>query len=397
MNFQTLLIKMLIEEHGFFKKHRSIISRYKFDNNYSNFLLECIREHYSQYNTTPSYDILRMIIDQQVVGDSMAGKVILDHLDQIQMIRWNEGEQEYIKKNIKGKLQKYLIEQTADRVEKMDHASLLQVIKEIENLKQDSFEYEIKHLWELENDHHRIPVETGIDLIDDNGGVAKGEIAILLASTGIGKSVFLTHIASELMLRNNKVLHIVFEGALNDYIGLHRRKLGNYTNDQIKTGKTTSNLKVVKMSSGKTSLNDVSNLIEYLGSDFIPDVVVIDYIDVIAPSTSKKENWQSEIITSTELEDFCIKHNVVCWTAVQTNRSGLNENIPTLNQMGGSVSKGQKASMVLGVSRTSIHQKENKADIAILKNRHGSTGELLGVEWNPTTMKLDLNPKKVFI
>ena len=397
MNFQTLLIKMLIEEHGFFKKHRSIIARYKFENNYSNFLLECIREHYSQYNTTPSYDILRMIIDQQVVGDSMAGKVILDHLDQIQMIRWNEGEQEYIKKNIKGKLQKYLIEQTADRVEKMDHASLLQVIKEIENLKQDSFEYEIKHLWELENDHHRIPVETGIDLIDDNGGVAKGEIAILLASTGIGKSVFLTHIASELMLRNNKVLHIVFEGALNDYIGLHRRKLGNYTNDQIKTGKTTSNLKVVKMSSGKTSLNDVSNLIEYLGSDFIPDVVVIDYIDVIAPSTSKKENWQSEIITSTELEDFCIKHNVVCWTAVQTNRSGLNENIPTLNQMGGSVSKGQKASMVLGVSRTSIHQKENKADIAILKNRHGSTGELLGVEWNPTTMNLDLNPKKVFI
>ena len=397
MNFQTLLIKMLIEEQGFFEKHKSIIARYKFDNNYSNFLLECIREHYSQYNTTPSYDILRMIIDQQIVGDSMAGKVIIDHLDQIQMIQWNEGEQEYIKKNIKSKLQKYLIEQTADRVEKMDHASLLQVIKEIENLKQDSFEYEIKHLWELENDHHRIPVQTGIDLIDNNGGVAKGEIGILLASTGIGKSVFLTHMASELMLRNNKVLHIVFEGALNDYIGLHRRKLGNYTNDQIKTGKTTSNLKVVKMSSGKTSLSDISNLIEYLGSDFIPDAVVIDYIDVIAPSAAKKENWQSEIITSTELEDFCIKHNVVCWTAVQTNRSGLNENIPTLNQMGGSVSKGQKASMVLGISRTSSHQKENKADIAILKNRHGSTGELLGVDWNPTTMKLDLNPKKVFI
>ena len=397
MNFQTLLIKMLIEESGFFKKHKSIIARYKFENNYSNFLLECIREHYSQYNTTPSYDILRMIIDQQIVGDSMAGKVILDHLDQIQMIQWNEGEQEYIKKNIKGKLQKYLIEQTADRVDKMDHASLLQVIKEIENLKQESFEYEIRHLWELENDHQRIPVQTGIELIDQNGGVAKGEIGILLASTGIGKSVFLTHMASELMLRGNKVLHIIFEGALNDYIGMHRRKLGNYTNDQIKTGKTTSNLKVVKMSSGKTSLNDVSNLIEYLGSDFIPDAVVIDYIDVIAPSTSKKENWQSEIITSTELEDFCIKHNVVCWTAVQTNRSGLNENIPTLNQMGGSVSKGQKASMVLGVSRTTIHQKENKADIAILKNRHGSTGELLGVDWNPHTMKLDLNQKKVFI
>jgi replicative DNA helicase len=399
MNYSHLLLKLIIENPTFLKRNFSTLKSYRFDNVSINFLFENIKEHWIEYKTIPSYEFLKMRIDENIVASGTPMKqMIFDQLDSIESIQLKKGDIKYVEDNLKRKLAQMIISDISQmgKVGNMESEEILSKIKQIENLKKDHKEYEIKHLWELDEDFFREKIPTKIPIIDDNGGVARGEIGIMLASTGIGKSVFLTHLASEVMLQGFKVLHIVFEGATNDYIRMHRNKLGNYTNDQIKSGKTTHNLKVVKMVSGKTTLTDISNLIEGM-DDFNPDAVVIDYIDVIAPSTTKKESWQAEIQTSTELEEFCQKHNVACWTAVQTNRSGLTGDLPTLNQMGGSVSKGQKASMVLGISRSKQQIQDNQADIAILKNRHGSTDELHNISWNPTTMQINFTKEKFIL
>jgi archaellum biogenesis ATPase FlaH len=399
MNYSHLLIKLILENPTFLKRNFKTLKHYKFDNVSTNFLMENIKEHWIEYKTIPTYELLKMRIDENIVSSATPMKqMIFDQLDNIQSIQLKKGDIKYIEDNLKRKLADMIISDISEmgKIGKMESHEILSKIKQIENLKKDQPEYEIKHLWELEDNFSREIIPTKISIIDDNGGVARGEIGIMLASTGIGKSVFLTHLASEVMLQGYKVLHIVFEGATNDYIRMHRNKLGNYTNDQIKSGKTTHNLKVVKMVSGKTTLTDISNLIEGF-EEFSPDAVVIDYIDVIAPSTTKKESWQAEIQTSTELEEFCQKHNVACWTAVQTNRSGLTGDLPTLNQMGGSVSKGQKASMVLGISRSKQQIQDHQADVAILKNRHGLTDELHNISWNATTMQINFTKEKFIL
>jgi len=145
-------------------------------------------------------------------------------------------------------------------------------------------------------------------------------------------------------------------------------------------------------------LTDIQDFMETLKVEgFTPDAICLDYLDLLAPTKIRKENWMSEINTSNELEEFCWKNNLVFWTAVQTNRSGLNNEIPDLSQMAGSVSKGQKATMVLGVSRTNQQIDDNKADVAIIKNRYGKTASAHNIQWNPNTMEIEIKENEQFI
>ena len=399
MNYENLLLKIIIEEPKFFKKNKNILKKYKFKNKVVDFIYTNVKEHYDKYGEIPTYDILNIRIDENIPSKIVDGKetntmkkqIIEQVKYHIKDVEISESERKYLMDNLKNKLEENMISNVGEEIHKIDSDKLHSMLIEIDNLKKGDYEYEVKNLWDYDEELEREVIPTGIELIDNNGGVGRGEIGIMLASTGIGKSVFLSFMANQLMLRGLKVLHIVFEGATNDYIRLHRVKLGNPTNDMLKRGKTTSNLKVVKMFSGKTSLSDIQDFIEQLkGEGFTPDAICLDYLDLLAPTKIRKENWMSEINTSNELEEFCWRNNLVFWTAVQTNRSGLNNEIPDLSQMAGSVSKGQKATMVLGVSRSNLQIDDNKADVAIIKNRYGKTAQAHNINWNPNTMEINI-------
>jgi len=406
MNYDNLLIKMILEEPKFFKKNKNILKKYRFKNKAIDFIYTNVKEHFDLYNEIPTYEILNIRIDENLpskiedgVEKNILKKQIMEHVKyQIQDIQMTDGEKKYMIDNMKRKLEENMISNVGEEIHKIDTDTLFSKLKDIEKLKKNDYDYEVKNLWDYDEELERDVIPTGVDLIDNNGGVGRGEIGILLASTGIGKSVFLSYMANQLMLRGLKVLHIVFEGATNDYIRLHRVKLGNPSNELLKRGKTIPNLKVVKMYSGKTSLSDIQDFMETLKAEgFTPDAICLDYLDLLAPTKVRKENWMSEINTSNELEEFCWKNNIVFWTAVQTNRSGLNNEIPDLSQMAGSVSKGQKATMVLGVSRTSQQIDDNKADVAIIKNRYGKTSSAHNIKWNPNTMEIEIKENEQFM
>lgn len=391
-NFDLYIIKMVIEEPSLYKKNKNILKKLKFPNKNLQFIFQNIIEFYNSYNKTPDYDFLKSKIQIELPDkEGTLLRMMFDMLDTIQSLELSEGDRLYVMDNIKYRLEEMLITKVGNEIHNMKKDDLHTQLKEIENLQKDEYEYEIKHLWDYDEEIEREVIPTGVKMIDENGGVGRGEIGIMLASTGVGKSVFLSYMANQLMLFGNKVLHIVFEGATNDYIRLHRVKLGNPSNDLLKRGKTTKNLKVVKMHSGKTSLSDIQDFLEILKDEgFVPDAICLDYLDLLAPTKVRKEMWMSEINTSNELEEFCWRNNIVFWTAVQTNRSGLNNEIPTLSQIGGSVSKAQKATMVLAVSRTNQQIDGNTADVAIRKNRYGKTCEAHNIEWNPDKMVINI-------
>jgi len=398
MNYDNLLLKVILEEGGFFKRYSSQIKKLQLDNKHFNFLLNIIKEHYDEYKVVPDYDILKIKLTEELSNEQMV-KVLTDTITfQIEERKISEGDIKYIKDNLVQRIQNSMIKQAMNNLDKGKTDGLHNDLKEIEKVSSSTEEYEIKMLWDYDEQLEREVIPTNIPMVDENGGVGRGEIGILLAPTGVGKSVFLSYLANNFMLGGSKVLHIVFEGATNDYIRLHRVKLGNPSNDMLKRGKTTSNLKVVKMHSGKTNLYDIQDLLDrFKDEGFVPDVICLDYLDLIAPTKVKKESWMSEINTSNELEEFCWRNHIVFWTAVQTNRSGLNNEIPTLGQIAGSVSKAQKASMILGLSRNNLQIEDNTADVAIIKNRYGKTATANNCLWNPDEMKINITPNENII
>jgi predicted ATP-dependent serine protease len=220
-------------------------------------------------------------------------------------------------------------------------------------------------------------------------------MGIVIAPTGVGKSTCLTHIASEMAQDKNKVLHIIFEGDLNRQLELHNRKLG--------TERLSSNLvhlkdylKIAKLPEGETTISDVIGAIEKTKKSIDGiDVVVIDYLDCIKSNNKFRDFWQGESDVVNELEKYAVDNNIVVWTAVQTNRTGLNGEDGNNSQVAGSKKKLDKASMVVFLTRNETQKENNTATMKITKNRHGVLAEVKNFKYNPSEIIIDTDNQQL--
>jgi replicative DNA helicase len=392
-DFENKMLKCIFNKPNILIKNIEYISRDElFVEKYNKYILQHIIEYYTKYNEVPSIDfVCDMIINEGL--SSHITKICIDHITLvIEPIELTEGEMSYLEDNIKKRLKDNIVSKTANRIEKLTSAELEKNISDVYNLQQENPNYETIHLWEELEEEKRQPIPTGLELIDEYG-IAKGELGLLLAGTGVGKSVFLTYLANNFMLGGYKTLHIVFEGHKNTYLRAHRTKLGNPTTEKLRIGKTIPNLRIVQMKSNNTTTKDIESLLNNTIQDgFIPDVIVLDYVDCLVGSTTK-EIWQQDIKIVNELEHISQKYNIALWSAVQANRSGINKEL-SLENIAGSITKAQKASFILALTRSPEQEELNRATMSVLKNRFGDKRTSYDCVWNPAEMKIELPIKE---
>ena len=160
-------------------------------------------------------------------------------------------------------------------------------------------------------------------------------------NTGVGKSLFLCHLASAYYAMGHNVLYITME--------LSEEKVGERIDanlldiglDQIETipldsfnkkinrikSKVTGKLIVKEYAPGSCSAANFRYLINELKlkQNFHPDIVMIDYLNICASSRLKRANSNSyEYLKSVaeELRGIGVDLNIPIWTAIQTNRAG---------------------------------------------------------------------------
>jgi hypothetical protein len=104
---------------------------------------------------------------------------------------------------------------------------------------------------------------------------------------------------------------------------------------------------------------------------------------------NKNETWKNDIYIINDMEHLSQKYQIAIWTAVQANRSGISKEL-TLENTSGSISKVQKASLVISLSRNEFQEEDNRADVRVLKNRTGQKRASLNCVWNPKTMEIQL-------
>jgi replicative DNA helicase len=239
-------------------------------------------------------------------------------------------------------------------------------------------------------DDFRHPIPVGIPGIDNSlkGGLAKGEIGVILAPTGVGKTTVLTKFANHAFNLGYNVLQIFFEdnpkiiqrkhftlwtGIAPDSLSLHRDDVMAKVK-QIQNGmKNTLTLK--KLPSDTLTLNQIKNQVRKLIAEGTKvDLVLVDYIDCIMPDKNLGDEWKSEGSVMRGFEAMCHELNLAGWTATQGNRSSISSDVVTTDQMGGSIKKAQVGHVIISVAK-SLQQKEmNLATIAITKSRIGQDG-----------------------
>lgn len=394
-SFQQSLIKAIIEDKKFGEAIIDVLETKYFDNNSFKFIMENLKELYLKYNAIPDYETLT----QKIMVESSPNNNRV-HVDTLKIIRDDETEVSYVKdtalnfckqQNIRKELKivNNIIEsgefESYNKIEEIIIKALQ--VGTIGNEEEDVFN-DIESV--LEKDFRK-PIPTGITGIDNllKGGLGIGELGVVLAPTGVGKSTILTKFANTAYNLGYNVLQIFFEdtekaikrkhytiwsGIAPDDQPDHREEVITLVEEA--QNKTKSKMILMRIPSESVTISDIKNRVRKLEANGTKiHLLIIDYIDCISSDKNNTgEEWKGEGAVMRSLESMTSELGLVTWTATQGSRDSISSEVVTSDQMGGSIKKAQIAHVILSVGKT-LEQKEQKtATMTLLKSRVGPDG-----------------------
>jgi len=246
----------------------------------------------------------------------------------------------------------------------------------------------------------RNPISTGWELIDNitKGGLGRSELGVVVAPTGAGKSMALVHLGAKALEAGLNVVHYTLE--LQDKVVASRY-------DSCLTGIPLSDVKdckdqvwesvqgvrgklIVKEYPTKSATtNTIKHHLEKLKrKDFKIDMVIVDYGDLIKPITSQREKRNELESIYEEMRALAQIFNCTVWTASQTNRSGLNAEVITMESISEAFNKCFVADFICTISRTIKDKNTNEGRMYVAKNRNGPDGLVFPIFMDTSNVKI---------
>jgi len=418
--FQIQLVNQLIINKDFARSIIDVLDSKYFDNQYFKIIVQMIKEYYKKYESVPSFDTLDQLTRSEIASDA-ARRIVQDTLIQIKDSSL-EGHQFVIEKALKfckqQELQKVMTKaqkiidkgdfESYDQLEEMVNKALQ--VGEIDEGEQDVF----SNLDEVLDDDYRHPIPIGIPGIDNllKGGLAKGELGVILAPTGVGKTTVLSKIANHAFNLGYNVLQIFFEDNpkiiqrkhFTMWTGIAPDELSFYKDNVMEKVReirenTQNRLILKKYPSDTLTMSQIKNQVRKMIAEGNKiDLIVLDYIDCIVPDKNLGDEWKSEGSVMRAYEALCHELDVAGWTATQGNRSSISSEVVTTDQMGGSIKKAQVGHVIISVAK-SLQQKEMKlATIAITKSRIGQDGIVFeNCKFDNELMQIDTESSVTFL
>ena len=395
-SFQQSLIKAIVEDKKYAESIIDVLETKFFENASFKFIIENIKELYKTYNRIPDYNTLAQKIMAEG-GNKDSSKV---HLDTLEAIKENEDQIAYVKDTALNFCKQQNLKRELKSVQNIIESGEFEAYNKIEQIIQKALQIGITNDeahdvffdidGALEKDF-RHPLPTGIVGVDNllKGGLGIGELGVVLAPTGTGKTTLLTKFANTAYNLGYNVVQIFFE----DNPGNIKRK--HYTiwsdiapdeqpefKDLVKEkveeaqSRSTGTLKLLKLASDNVTVSEIKNKIRKMNSDGIKvDLLVLDYVDCISSDKSTNgEEWKGEGSVMRSLESMTGEFEMAIWTATQGNRESISSEVVTGDQMGGSIKKAQIAHVILSIGKTLEQKEHNLATLTLLKSRIGKDG-----------------------
>ena len=394
--FQETLIKAIIEDKKFGDTIVDVIDSKYFDNNSFRYIMENIKEIHTDYNRIPDY----LDISQKIMSEGKEANSGRIHIDTLENIKNNEQNPDTVKdralnfckqQNLKKELK--IVQSIIDNGEFEEYGKIEGIIqKALQVGVMDEDATDVFHDIDsaLEKDF-REPIPTGIIGLDNllKGGLGIGELGVVLAPTGTGKTTLLTKFANTAYNVGKNVLQIFFE----DNKDVIKRK--HYTiwsgiapddqpdnKEEVKSriheaeAGTKGELRLLKLPSSSKTVGDIKSVIRKMRSEgFKMDLVLIDYVDCIIPERSTfGEEWKGEGSIMRTIEAMTDEFSIAVWVATQGNRESIASEVVTTDQMGGSIKKAQIGHVIVSVGKTLEQKEHNLATLTLLKSRIGKDG-----------------------
>ena len=251
----------------------------------------------------------------------------------------------------------------------------------------------------------RHPIATGIAELDEKkvmaGGLGAGEIGIVCAPSGVGKSHLLTHFGAQALLKGKNVYHYTME--LNErYVGIrydsHLTEINSSdcidAKDLIKNyfeanKEHLGRLIIKEYPARSITCNTIKAHIDKMSYKGVkPDLVLIDYAGIIR-STERYDLPRLEMqYVIQEIRKMAKELDCPVWTALQSNKDGAKSDIVDLTNLAESYGQAAEADFVIGLQRLSTQKATGLGTLFIAKNRFGIDGLQYKVHVDTTRSKL---------
>jgi replicative DNA helicase len=242
--------------------------------------------------------------------------------------------------------------------------------------------------------YHRVEEKIAFDLEMFNkitkGGLSKKTLNIALAGTGVGKSLFMCHVAAGCLTQGKNVLYITMEMAEERIAERIDANLLNLTMDELKvidkdiyesridkiTKKTQGKLIIKEYPTAGAHSGHFRALLEELKmkKEFIPDIIMIDYLNICASQRMKQggsiNSYTYIKAIAEELRGLAVEYNVPIVSATQTTRSGYTNSDPGLEDTSESFGLPATADFMFALVSNEELEALNQIIVKQLKNRY---------------------------
>ena len=408
--FQEGLVQLIFEDRPFADQITEVLDVNFLELEYLRVFVQKIVEFRAKYGKHPSIEALIAIVRTELENeDEVTQKQVREYFARIHTKEITDSE--YIKEASldfcrKQKLKEAMLK-SVDLLQSCSFDEISKVINEALKLGSDSnFGYDyLADFEERFKPRFRNPVTTGWNEIDAiiGGGLGKSELGVVIASTGSGKSMVLVHLGTQALREKKVVIHYTLE--LQDTViacrydscltGYPISDLSSFKDDIYEQVKDMDGKLIIKEYPTKSaSTNTIRSHLERLAKRGIhPGMIIVDYADLLKPVTVRKEKRTELESIYEELRALSTEYQCPVWTASQTNRSGLNVEVITMEQISEAFSKCFVADFIFSISRTIQDKQNNTGKMFVAKNRNGPDGDVYDIFMQPANVKIKIAKK----
>lgn len=402
MRTEQVILSNLVNNEEFTRKVLPFLTGEYFHDRVDRTIFDMIKTHVDNYNAPPDQSILMVELgkidtfneDQYNAAVELISELNVSHADQEEWLI-AEAEKFCKDKAIYNGLMTS-IKLAEDKSDNISKGSIPQILADALAVSfDDSIGHDFLDDFESRYDyyhqtHKRIPFDLDYMNRITKGGLIKKTLTILLAGTGVGKSLFMCHCAAFNLLSGFNVLYITmemseFETAKRidaNLLGVTMDELEEMPRDVYEKKMTRINSKthgklVIKeyptSSAGSANFRYLVNELK-LKKKFVPDIIYIDYLNICSSSRIKGgSNVNSYTYIKSiaeEIRGLAVEFNVPIVTATQTTRSGYSNSDPGLEDTSESFGVPATADFLFTLVSNETLQELNQIKVSQKKNRY---------------------------
>ena len=369
-------------------------------------LYEQINGYVLKYNTMPTKEALVIEIDKKINLTDEQHKKTISLVDDV-CIHEDIGDTNWLVDATEGFCQEkaiyngimqsiQILDNKVDTKEKLDKGAIPSILADALSV---SFDNHVGHDFiddaeDRYDFYHRVEQRIPFDLDYLNritkGGLPQKSLNIVLAGTGVGKSLFMCHCAAANLSIGKNVLYITLEMAeeriaeridanlmnveVDRLIGVSKETYISKV-DRIRE-KTSGKLIIKEYPTASANVTHFKHLLNELKlkRQFIPDIIYIDYLNICSSSRVKQGNSVNSYTyikaIAEELRGLAVEHKVPVVSATQTTRSGYTNTDVGLEDTSESFGLPATADLMFALISTEELEAMNQIMVKQLKNRY---------------------------